>query len=479
MAVIGANIDHLRATIAAFQQGHNTINDALQQATYSMYSMQQSQWAGYHRQQIEAIWYDIESRLTTLLSELDALTGRTIRFTDALEEAGAVFGDGTATGDSSFYPGDGMHGHAFVPTPPPGGVGPGSPDGQTEKTPEEERWEWAKRIVEGTGLTHDFLNFLDYLRKLPFFDFAYFVNNLYHLANNPFLSGSQPNVAAVASAVASFLPQSSSKYPNPMVLSAVASLNNQSGKNNLFGGFLELLKSNSAGRILSIAGFASDALDNIVDDARGDEKDKYKPVDAVTISSGLASAGFKWVLSKNPYTGTIMAVNDTLQFGGDMYNQISTGIAQWVAGPEFDDQISKNAKRMEDALKKADLMTPINKSVDELFRTVADSGSLFLQGKNEEALKVMGEGLQQSGNTLVTSFMQIPEGYIEFFDAAGDQANIIVSQTSQQLAPVIEQTGQALNDIGQGVSEGLKQMWENGSRMMEGTQQMFGGLFRW
>ncbi len=94
MAQIGADTEQLRAVVNAFRQGSNTLTTELQRAQQAMQSLQGIPWAGRHRQQAEAIWEQVQSKLLATIATLETLTSRTEQFTNNLEEAGRSFGDG-------------------------------------------------------------------------------------------------------------------------------------------------------------------------------------------------------------------------------------------------------------------------------------------------------------------------------------------------------------------------------------------------
>ncbi|GIV90507.1 MAG: hypothetical protein KatS3mg055_3025 [Chloroflexus sp.] len=95
MALIGADVDALRATVAMFRQSSSQISTAFAQAQQAMQAMQSGPWAGQHRVRAEEIWERWWSQCTPLITELDNLAARTERFADNLEEAGRRFGDET------------------------------------------------------------------------------------------------------------------------------------------------------------------------------------------------------------------------------------------------------------------------------------------------------------------------------------------------------------------------------------------------
>lgn len=119
MARIGADLDQLRATIAAFRQGSAHLNEASQQALQAMQSMQSGPWAGRHRQQAEAIWTRIQTQLSAAVDELERLTARTERFANNLEAASSRFGDGVAVISGH----DNISGKHIPTVPPPSGDG--------------------------------------------------------------------------------------------------------------------------------------------------------------------------------------------------------------------------------------------------------------------------------------------------------------------------------------------------------------------
>ena len=94
MSQIKADTDALRATIAAMRQGSSTIENALQQAAQAMTTLQSSRWSGNHRQQAEEVWTRLQAQFAPTIEALNQIAARTERFTNALEEAGRVFGDG-------------------------------------------------------------------------------------------------------------------------------------------------------------------------------------------------------------------------------------------------------------------------------------------------------------------------------------------------------------------------------------------------
>ena len=94
MSQIKADTDALRATIAAMRQGSSAIENALQQAAQAMTTLQSSRWSGNHRQQAEEVWTRLQAQFAPTIEALNQIAARTERFTNALEEAGRVFGDG-------------------------------------------------------------------------------------------------------------------------------------------------------------------------------------------------------------------------------------------------------------------------------------------------------------------------------------------------------------------------------------------------
>jgi len=128
MSQIKADTDALRATIAAMRQGSSTIENALQQAAQAMTTLQSSRWSGNHRQQAEEVWTRLQAQFAPTIEALNQIAARTERFTNALEEAGRVFGDGMAhlpplhthPSDRATVPSRGTE----SPAPPPPGATP-------------------------------------------------------------------------------------------------------------------------------------------------------------------------------------------------------------------------------------------------------------------------------------------------------------------------------------------------------------------
>ncbi|MFQ3634127.1 CHAP domain-containing protein [Roseiflexus sp.] len=119
--VIGADVEQLRATVAALRQGSSNIESALQQAMRGMEALQSSRWSGQHRQQAEAIWARIQGQFVPTIEALNELAARTERFANALESVGQRFNDGASvpSGPSVKAPSDGG-----PPAPPVDPVSP-------------------------------------------------------------------------------------------------------------------------------------------------------------------------------------------------------------------------------------------------------------------------------------------------------------------------------------------------------------------
>lgn len=96
MSQIKADVDALRATIAAMRQGSGNISSAFQQATQAMEALRGSRWSGQHRQQAEEVWQQISARFNPMIESLEALAARTERFANSLEEAGRQFNNGAS-----------------------------------------------------------------------------------------------------------------------------------------------------------------------------------------------------------------------------------------------------------------------------------------------------------------------------------------------------------------------------------------------
>ncbi len=122
MAQIGADTEQLRAVVNAFRQGGNTLTTELQRAQQAMQSLQGSPWAGRHRQQAEAIWERIQTRLTNIIAALETLASRTEQFTNNLDEIGRSFGhEATVSSATPISPGESAPGVTpDAPAIPPG-----------------------------------------------------------------------------------------------------------------------------------------------------------------------------------------------------------------------------------------------------------------------------------------------------------------------------------------------------------------------
>jgi uncharacterized protein YukE len=300
MSQIKADTDALRATIAAMRQGSSAIENALQQAAQAMATLQNSRWSGNHRQQAEEVWTRLQAQFAPTIEALNQIANRTERFTNALEEAGRVFGDGSVSAS---------------------GTTPGAP-----RQPDLPRLpDLFKDILK------DFLGLFKKPEGMPWWQF--------------------------------------------------------------FGA--ELTK--------------------------------------------MFAGGF------------IGSVNERIQSVGALFNEKTEALARWAAGPEYDEQITNNACRMTEALKKMELVKPINDTID-----------LLWQGQFDKALSTF----QQSAEGVF-------RGFTEYLDAAQDQLRII--ETSEKLAPVIAQTREELKNLGAAVT----QLQEQVRQFFDSARNSFlGGLFK-
>ena len=176
----------------------------------------------------------------------------------------------------------------------------------------------------------------------------------------------------------------------------------------------------------------------------------WQVVGAETTKTGVAM-----VIGSTGWGSVILGANAGVQLTGTLVNSGTEALAKWIAGPEYDGQIAENARRMNDALKKADLMSPINNTIDVLW-----------QGQFDKALPTFWE-----------STVDIGKGYAEYFDAAGDQLAIIGTAVSEKLAPVIDQTIQGVKDTGAAV---VRQVQEQTKQFFDSiiNSSGLGGLFR-
>ena len=258
MSQIKADTDALRATIAAMRQGSSAIENALQQAAQAMATLQNSRWSGNHRQQAEEVWTRLQAQFAPTIEALNQIAARTERFTNALEEAGRVFGDGSVSASGT--------------TP----SAPGQPD--LPRLPDLSRLpDLFKDILK------DFLGLFKKPEGMPWWQFF------------------------------------------------------------------------------------------------GAEATKMK-------------------------VGEIIGpINQRIQLAGNLFNVGTEALARWAAGPEYDEQITENARRMTEALNKMELVKPINDTID-----------LLWQGKFDKA-----------ASTFWQSAEGVFRGFTEYVDAAQNQLRII------------------------------------------------------
>jgi uncharacterized protein YukE len=305
MSQIKADTDALRATIAAMRQGSSTIENALQQAAQAMTTLQNSRWSGNHRQQAEEVWTRLQAQFAPTIEALNQIAARTERFTNALEEAGRVFGDGSVSASGT--------------TP----SAPGQPD--LPRLPDLSRLpDLFKDILK------DFLGLFKKPEGMPWWQFF------------------------------------------------------------------------------------------------GAEATKMK-------------------------VGEIIGpINQRIQLAGNLFNVGTEALARWAAGPEYDEQITENARRMTEALNKMELVKPINDTID-----------LLWQGKFDKAASTF----QQSAEGVF-------RGFTEYVDAAQNQLRII--ETSEKLSLVIAQTYEALKSA----EVAFRQIQEQVRQFFDSARNSFLGLFR-
>jgi uncharacterized protein YukE len=408
MSQIKADTDALRATIAAMRQGSSTIENALQQAAQAMTTLQNSRWSGNHRQQAEEVWTRLQAQFAPTIEALNQIAARTERFTNALEEAGRVFGDGgivTAKVDKS--------GNQVVFEP------------QTTVTPSNspnKKEAWVTQAKEGVDHVSNVADILSGFTK-----FAHFmrsdkgsIGRLLQLAPGP-------------------IPQIADQFGDG--LQAIS----QGLHIGPHGPLVKLLKSKGFGWGLAGTGTALALLEKYQEGQL-----TWQVVGAETTKTGVAM-----VIGSTGWGSVILGANAGVQLTGTLVNSGTEALAKWVAGPEYDGQIAENARRMNDALKKADLMSPINNTIDVLW-----------QGQFDKALPTFWE-----------STVDIGKGYAEYFDAAGDQLAIIGTAVSEKLAPVIDQTIQGVKDTGAAV---VRQVQEQTKQFFDSiiNSSGLGGLFR-
>jgi uncharacterized protein YukE len=305
MSQIKADTDALRATIAAMRQGSSAIENALQQAAQAMATLQNSRWSGNHRQQAEEVWTRLQAQFAPTIEALNQIAARTERFTNALEEAGRVFGDGSVSASGT--------------TP----SAPGQPD--LPRLPDLSRLpDLFKDILK------DFLGLFKKPEGMPWWQFF------------------------------------------------------------------------------------------------GAEATKMK-------------------------VGEIIGpINQRIQLAGNLFNVGTEALARWAAGPEYDEQITENARRMTEALNKMELVKPINDTID-----------LLWQGKFDKA-----------ASTFWQSAEGVFRGFTEYVDAAQNQLRII--ETSEKLSPVIAQTYEALKSA----EVAFRQIQEQVRQFFDSARNSFLGLFR-
>lgn len=358
MGVIKADVEHLRATIAALRQGSDAIESALQQTVQAMEALQSSPWSGQHRQQAEALWLRLQGQFVPTIETLKQLATRTERFTDALEEAGRVFGDGGAIRDGGAI------------STGQNGAQPSRPDNEPAN---QSIFDWFK--FRG--------------RWWP-----------------EFLEGGV----------------------------------------NFWETFLAKDGGNNWSRALGYtASLATLGLNLAEKHAQGDLTTKV-------IFAEIAKAGIPNLLTiLVPGAKEVLAVNAGVQIGGTLFSAGAEGLAYWVAGPEYDARIAENARIMDEALKKMDLLNPINQTIDAL-----------AQGKDgREVLNILWE-----------STIDIGRGGYDYIRAGGDQLGIIASEGGERI-------NETISEMGKIARTGLEQASQQAQQLFNNTLRQFRPLFSW
>jgi hypothetical protein len=111
---------------------------------------------------------------------------------------------------------------------------------------------------------------------------------------------------------------------------------------------------------------------------------------------------------------------------------------------------------MTEALQKMDLMNPINKTIDVMWR-----------GEFDKAIPTFWE-----------STVDIGRGAVEFVGAAADQISIIATATNEKLAPVIDQTREALATTMEKGRDTFNQVQEQVRQAFEPARRFFSSIFK-
>ncbi len=383
MGLIGADTDLLRAAIAAMRQGGDVIEQAFNQANQAMHSLQSNGWAGQHRRQAEELWDRLQPRFASTIAALHQLTTRTERYTNALEEAGRVFGDGGVA-----VPGIYPQNPPNIPIPPRPTPMPAEPPVSPVPLPPWLRYpinpDWLKSILELLKLQNRW--YTEHFGNVGDFSILYRGTSTFlrlFRQTSPFLD--------------------------------IASLG------------LTLAEKYSRGELTwQVAG------------------------------SEVTKVGVKWLVGFVPGGSQVAAVNAGIQLSGSIFSAGTESLARLVAGPEYDARITKNAQNMTEALQKMDLMNPINKTIDVMWR-----------GEFDKAIPTFWE-----------STVDIVRGAAEFGRAAADQVSIIATATNEKLAPVIDQTREALATTIEKGSDTFNQVQEQARRAFEPVRQFFSSIFK-
>ncbi len=380
MGLIGADTDLLRAAIAAMRQGGDVIEQAFNQANQAMQLLQSNSWAGQHRQQAEELWDRLQPRFASTIAALHQLTTRTERYTNALEEAGRVFGDGGVAA-----PGIRPPNPPTIPTPPRPAPMPAIPPVPLPPLPRYPiNPNWLKSIFERLKLQN-----------------RWYTEHFGNVGDLSVLYRGTSTLLRLFRQTSPFLD--------------IASLG------------------------LTLA-----------------EKYHRGELNWQVAGSEVTKVGVKWLVGFIPGGSYFAAVNAGIQVSGSIFSAGTESLARLVAGPEYDARITKNAQNMTEALQKMDLMNPINKTIEVMWR-----------GEFDKAIPTFWE-----------STVDIVRGAGEFGRATADQISIIATATNEKLAPVIDQTREALATTMEKGRDTFNQVQEQARQAFEPARQFLSSIFK-
>ncbi|MGQ9550764.1 MAG: hypothetical protein ACUVWS_19300, partial [Roseiflexus sp.] len=306
----------------------------------------------------------------------------TERFTDALEEAGRVFGDGGVT-------------KTDVGTSGSQAVFASQTTSAPFASPHKQKDAWVAH-------TKDIVDRVD--------DAASFVQGFTKFAH--LMRSDKGSIGRLLQLAPGPIPKMADQFGDS--LQAVS----QSLHVGPHGSMVKLLKSKEFGWGLAFAGTALTLY----------EKYQEGQLTWQVAGAETTKTGVGMLIGSTGWGSVIMGANAGVQITGALFNAGTEAIAGWVAGPEYDARITENAQRMSEGLEKMDLMRPINKTIDVLW-----------QGQFDKALPTFWESTVDIGEGFVEYANAAGDQLAIIGVATSEKLTPVIDQTGRALQDAFEE----------------------------------------